>query len=49
MYFTSHLTTKFSDGALTSQHAGARQQAAREALTPAAEHFMVMRFAATHG
>jgi hypothetical protein len=41
------LTTKFSDRTPTVQHAGARQQAAREARPPAAEHFMVMRLAAT--
>jgi hypothetical protein len=41
------LTTKFSDRTPTVQHAGARQQAAREARPPAAEHFMVGRFAAT--
>jgi hypothetical protein len=43
----SRLTTKFSDRTLTVQHAGARRQAAREARPPAAEHFMVMRLAAT--
>jgi hypothetical protein len=43
------LTTKFSDRTPTVQHAGARHQAAREARPPAAEHFMVMRLAATPG
>jgi hypothetical protein len=41
------LTTKFSDRTPTVQHAGARHQAAREDRPPAAEHFMVMRLAAT--
>jgi hypothetical protein len=44
---TSRPTTKFSDRTPAHQHAGARQQAAREARSPAAEHFMVMRLAAT--
>jgi hypothetical protein len=47
MSMECRLTTKFSDRTLTFQHAGARQQAAREARPPAAEHFMVVRLAAT--
>src|SRR5690606_7835564 len=41
------ITTKFSDRTPAYQRAGARQQAAREARPPAAEHFMVTRLAAT--